>query len=41
VPRADALDDLGLNAVLETAAFGGMSGLTVGGRARIGREGTR
>jgi aldehyde:ferredoxin oxidoreductase len=40
VPRADTLDDLGLNAVLEAAAFERMTGLTVGGRARIGQEGT-
>jgi aldehyde:ferredoxin oxidoreductase len=40
VPRAAELDDLGLNAVLETAAFERMTGLTVGERPRSRREGT-
>jgi hypothetical protein len=40
VPRAAALDDLELDAVLEVAEFERMAGLTVGRRAVSRRGGT-
>jgi hypothetical protein len=40
VPLASALDELGLDAVINAAEFERMAGVTVGGRAQSRREGT-
>jgi hypothetical protein len=40
VPRAGALDELGLDAIVEPAEFERMTGLTITGREAVGTERT-